>query len=123
MRKIIMKMIAINCDYFNPDEFIKAKFNSTKEFSIFHLNIHSIQLHIEQLKNLLIIHNYKFDVIAISESKLLKGSKPLIDITIDGYHEPIGTGSEANKGGVILYISNHLNFKPRPDLEIYSPKK
>ena len=40
----------INCNYYNIGEFKKAKFDSSKSFSIFHLNIHSIQKHIEELK-------------------------------------------------------------------------
>ena len=65
----------------------------------------------------------KFDVIAISESKLIKGSDPIIDISLDGYHYPVGTNSEACKAGVLLYIKDNLNFKPRDDLKMYSPKK
>ena len=45
-----------------------------------------------------------------------------IDISLNGYHVPVGTPSEAIKGGVLLYISNELNFKPRPDLTIYQAK-
>ena len=64
--------------------------------------------------------DFKFDIIAISESKL-KG-KPQIDINLPGYHTPHCKFTEAEKGGTILYISNELNFKPRKDLEIYESK-
>jgi hypothetical protein len=64
-----------------------------------------------------------FDILAISESKLQKGVEPIIDISLDGYHKPIGTSTEATKGGVLLYISKELNFKLRNDLKIYSPKE
>ena len=46
-----------NCNYYNIEEFTKANFNSSKSFSILHLNIHSIKKHIEELRitlNLLI---------------------------------------------------------------------
>ena len=33
----------INCNYYNIDEFTKAEFNSSKSFSVLHLNIHSIK--------------------------------------------------------------------------------
>ena len=36
-----------SCCYYSCDEFIKASFQSSKKFSILHLNIHSIQKHIE----------------------------------------------------------------------------
>ena len=113
----------VNCNYYDINEFCKAKFNSTKSFSILHINIHSIQLHLEDLKILLQMLDYKFDIIAISESKIQKGIEPVIDITLNDYHKPIGTPTEATKGGVLLYISKDINFKPRNDLNIYESKK
>ena len=112
---------AINCYYYNTDEFKKAKFKSSQSFSILHLNIHSIQLHIEELKILLELLEFKFDIIAISESKL--NDQPITDITINGYHKPYIKLTEANKGGTLLYVKKELNFKPREDLEIYKSKE
>ena len=43
----------ICCNYYNPDEFNKCKFSSSKNFSLLHLNIHSIQLHIDELKTVI----------------------------------------------------------------------
>ena len=40
---------------------------------------------------------------------------PIVSIKIDGYQDPVGTPTEATKGGVLLYVSDELNFKPRPD--------
>ena len=57
----------INCNYYDIDEFIKAKFNSSKSFSILHLNINSINKHIEELRITLNLLNFKFDIIALSE--------------------------------------------------------
>ena len=62
----------INCNYYTYEEFSKAKFDSSTSFSILHLNIHSIQLHIESLQTLLLSlesDNFEFDIVAISESK------------------------------------------------------
>ena len=64
--------------------------------------------------------DFQFDALAISESKLKTGTQPKVDITIDGYHYPLSTPSEATKGGVLLYIKENLIFKPRPDLHIYA---
>ena len=87
------------------------------------MNIHSIQLHFEELKLMLQLLNFKFDILAITETKIEKGIDPIIDITLDGYHKPVGTPTEATKGGVLLYVSNSLNYKPRNDLNIYESKK
>ena len=112
-----------NCHYYNPEEFIKLKTEASKTFWILHLNIHSVQKHISQLRIMMSMLELKFDVIAISESKLLKGADPIVDITLDGYHYPVGTNTEACKGGVLLYIKDSLNFKPRDDLQMYTSKK
>ena len=69
----------LNCNYYDHMEFTDAKFNSSKSFSIFHFNIHSITKHIESLRTLLLSldsTNFEFDVIAISESKILKFLNP-----------------------------------------------
>ena len=111
----------LTCSYFSCDDFVNAKIDAGKNFSILHLNIHSIQRHVEELCILLHALNFKFDVIAISESKLK--CVPQVDITLHGYHQPHCNFTEAEKGGTILYISDSLNFKPRKDLEIYQSKE
>ena len=111
----------IPCNYYSSVEFINAGFRSTKNFAILHLNIHSIQLHIEELRILLGTLDYMFDIIAISESKLK--NDPKVDISLKGYHPPYCTNTEAGKGGTILYVTSHLNFKPSKDLEIYESKE
>ena len=103
----------LNCNYYSIEEFTKANFNSSKSFSILHLNIHSIHLHIEDLRTLLSTLDFNFDVIAISESKLLCDILPIVDITIEGYKTPLSTATEATKGGFLLYVANHINVKPR----------
>ena len=39
--------ISINCNYYSPEEFCKSKFEPSRSFSIYHINIHSIEKHIE----------------------------------------------------------------------------
>ena len=111
------------CKYYSIDEFSRSKFNASRSFSIFHLNIHSIQLHIEDLRIILQLLEFKFDIIAISESKLQKGLDPKIDISLSGYQNPISTPTEANKGGVLIYVTSNLNVKLRNDLDIYKSKE
>ena len=79
----------------------------------------------EELKIMLKMLSTKFDILAITETKIAKNIEPLIDIAIDGYHPPTRTDTEASKGGTLLYIRDHLNFKPITDLEkvMYSPKE
>ena len=109
----------MNCKYYSITEFEQAKFKPEKTFSILHLNIHSIQLHIAELRIILAMLNFDFDFICISESKIQKGTEPKVSIKIDGYKSPEGTSTEGGKGGVLIYAKNGINYKPRTDLNIY----
>ena len=68
--------------------------------------------------NLRIIQNldFKFDVIGVTETKLIKDRKPDFDIQMQGY-KCYHVDTEAEKGGSMIYISNSLNSKRRLDLE------
>ena len=66
-------------------------------------------------------HNFHF--ICLSESKIMKGSDPQIDINIDGYQSPESTPTEGEKGGVLIYAKKGINYIPRNDLNIYSSKE
>ena len=94
----------INCNYYSIEEFLSAKFNSSKSFSILHLNIHSIDRHIEEFRIILEMLDFKFDIICLSESKIQKDHEPKVDININGYQTPVGTPTESSKGGVLIYI-------------------
>ena len=100
-------------------------FNSDKSFSVLHMNIHSVQLHIEEFRIILKILDFQFDFICLSESKIQKGFEPKTDINIDGYQPPFGVPTEATKGGVLLYAKIGINAIPRNDLDniMYKPKE
>ena len=114
--------VQIDCKYYSLNEFVSAKFKSSKTFSIVHLNIHSIEKHIEELRVILAMLEFKFDVICLSESKIKKDFDPKVDINIEGYQSPVGTPTDSTKGGVLIYVKNGINFKPRNDLIIYKSK-
>ena len=113
----------INCKYYSIDEFTSAKFKQDKSFSILHLNIHSIELHIDELRIVLEMLNFKYDIICLSESKIYKNVEPKIDITITGYQPPVGTPTEASKGGVLIFVREGIRFIPRTDLNMYKQKQ
>ena len=92
----------INCSYYSCEEFMSAEFNPKLNFSILHINIHSITLHIKELRLLLETLDYKFDIIAISESKLK--DEPTVNVNIAGYRPPSINYTEAEKGGTMIYI-------------------
>ena len=72
--------------------------------------MHSIQYHIEEFRVALEMLDFSFDIICISESKIMKDFAPNIDISIDGYQAPINTPTEATKGGVLIYVKKGINF-------------
>ena len=113
----------IDCSYTSVEEFKLKKFDSAREFSILHLNIHSVEAHIEELRIVLKQINYDFDFICLSESKIMNGCEPKVDISIANYQNPVGTSTEASKGGVLIYAKQGINFKPREDLTLYKPKE
>ena len=111
----------INCNYININEFKDLKRNSNESFSILHLNIHSLQLHIDELRTFLNMLNFKFDIIALCETKLQ--NEPSANVFIESYNIPIITYTETNKGRVCIYVADNLNFKLRNDLNIYGSKE
>ena len=114
---------SIDCKYYSSNEFVSAKFDSSKSFSILHLNIHSIEKHIDEFRVVLAMLEFKFDILCLSESKIINGFDPKVDINIDGYQSPVGTPTVSTKGGVLIYVKNGINFKPRNDLLIYKSKE
>ena len=92
--------------YYTTSDFLSAKF-SNKNFSIFHFNISSLQKHIDDLRTLLTCMNYNFDIICISETRLLN-EVSLSNIQIDGYdfiHAPNLTQCEWSG----MYIKNGID--------------
>ena len=103
----------INCKYYNITEFTSEKFCSSRTFSILHYNIHSIERHIEEFRVHLQMLDFDFDIICISESKIVDGIEPKCDIAIPNYQTPISTPTEGTKGGVLIYVKSGIDFKPR----------
>ena len=58
-------------------------YQNGKELSILHLNIHSIEAHIDDLRIALQLLGYNFDFICLSESKIKENYEPKIDINLD----------------------------------------
>ena len=107
--------ILIDCKYMDVCSF-NLKTDPNK-FSIFHTNIGSIEKHIEELRTTISsIPDFKFDIIAITETKIKKNIKPKVSIQLQDY-KCYHVDTESDKGGSLLYISNTINAKPRPDLE------
>ena len=97
----------INCKYADYETF--CHINNNKELSILHMNIASLAKHKEELEIALNLLNYKFDIIGLTETKILKNHTSNVDLSLTGYKH-YHTATEASKGGSILYISLYLEM-------------
>ena len=104
----------INCCYY--DYATKIPKAGNKEVSMFHLNTASLGLHKEELETSLSLLDLKFDVIALTETKIRTGSDPIFDMSLSGYTH-FQTPTECAKGGALLYMKNNIDCKRRTDLE------
>ncbi len=99
--------------YYTICEFASSKFSKQK-FSIFHLNIASLQKHIHELRSLLSCAHHIFDIICISETRI-KDELSLANVQLDGY-DFVHTPSSTQCGGVGIYIRNGIAFEIIKDL-------
>ena len=100
----------LSCEYYTIDDFKECKFSPKKNFSILHHNIHSIQCHIEDIRTMLKMLDFQFDILCFSESKIQKGVEPIVPITIPGYQfPPLDVPAESQKGGVLLTCTGKVN--------------
>ena len=79
-------------------------------------------MNIEELRTMLLLLNFKFEIIAISESKVKLNKASSVDIDIDGYNTPFGCPSDACKGDVLLHVSSIHSAISRTDLGTYMDK-
>ena len=108
-----------NFKYYETHEFITMKENLTNSFSLLHTNICSLQYNGDDLVNLLAKHEFKFDIVAVSETwnpdyKEHTFQPPILA----GYKPYKGTSGSSLKGGCGIYISDELKPFARPDLNI-----
>ena len=73
----------IDCKHYSIDDFVSSNFSPSKNFLVLQFNIHSIQLHTEEFRVALQILDFVFDIICISESKIMKNRDSIIDVSID----------------------------------------
>ena len=58
---------SVDCKYYSSNEFLSAKFDSSKSISIFHLNIHSIEKYIDEICVVLAMLEFKFKILCLFE--------------------------------------------------------
>ena len=85
-----------------------------KGFSLMHFNIRSLSKNLTLINDLLLTLNDQPDIIALSETRLTENSYH--NISLPGY-KFLGQHSKTSAGGVGFYISDHIQFSRRNDLD------
>ena len=84
---------------------------------IIHINACSLSKNSDDLEHLLKCTNKVFDIVAVSETRITKKTSLTSNINLQNYSFE-STPTETNAEGTLLYIANHLSYKPRPDLNL-----
>ena len=109
----------VSCKYYNLEEVQTMKIpNKKNSLSLFHINACSLSKNFDDLEYLLKTTNTNFDIIAISETRILKNTKIVKNINIPNFSYEF-TPTESAAGGTLLYIADHLAYQNTNDLNIY----
>ena len=111
---------SVNSQYYGIKKFRNTKFDKKSSFGLFHANIASLNLHIDDLRDLLGQLDFTFDVIGISEHRIKKNQKPSNNIDLQGYSAFEFESSETSCGGTGFYINEKHDFIKREDLRLNS---
>ena len=104
----------VSCKYY-PNKMPNKK----NYLSLFHINACSLSKNFDDLEYLLKTTNANFDIIAISETRILKNTKIVKNINIPNFSYEF-TPTESTAGGTLIYIADHLAYQKRNDLTIYA---
>ena len=113
--------LTINSQYYDIKKFNKTKIDKKSSFGLFHVNIASLNLHIDDLRDLLCRLDFSFDAIGISEHRIKKDQKPSNNIDLQGYDEFKFESSATACGGTGIYVNKKHDYVVRDDLKLNSP--
>lgn len=95
-----------SCLYYSMDEFNTCIQSTDGSLAVFHTNIASLGLHIDELDTLLLSSKVKFYFLGISETGL-NLNRVTSNIELDGYAS-VDCLTEGGRGGSRLYISKEF---------------
>ena len=78
----------------------------------------SLSKKFDDLEYLLKKTNMNFDILAISGTRITKNVNKIPNINLCNYAFEF-TSTESSAVGTLIYVANHLAYKPRTDLQIY----
>ena len=98
-----------NCEYYTNDEF-NQKISTVHGLSIIHFNCRSLKANFSKLHHFMTTLDSKFDLIAVSET-WLSDSDNVNEFLLEGYDMVRMNRKHKRGGGVMLYISRHINYE------------
>ena len=109
----------VSSKYYDIDELQNLKLtNNSNSFSLFYINACSLSKNFDDLEHVLSCTNKIFDIIAITETRITENVSITNNLSIKNYSIKF-TPTESSACGTLLYIVNHLSYKPCQDLNIY----
>ena len=106
----------MNSNYYDIDQFQTLKrHEKNKSLSLFHINACSLSKNFDDFEHLLKCTNKVFDIVAVSQTRITRNTSLTSNINFQNYSFEF-TQTESNAEGTLLYIANHLSYKPRTDL-------
>ena len=120
MKMMSIPTSTINSKYFNIKELNSLQPDYHSSFGMFHVNMASLNKHIDDLRLIISLLEYKFDIIGISEHKITKGEVPTANVDIPGYQTFVYEPTESSHGGTGFYLKNNINYTERTDLALNS---
>ena len=91
--------------------------NKNKSLALFHINACSLNKNLNELEHLLSCTNKNFDIISISKTRKTKNISLTNNLTMNNFSFEF-TPTESSAGGTLLYVANHLSYKPCLDLNV-----
>ena len=104
--------------YYELHDFHTMKNKVKNSFSVLHTNICSLHFDGDNLHNLLANLEFKFDIVAVSETWNPASKVTFQAPILPGYNKYEGTPGSSLKGGCGVYVSSDLKPLARPDLNI-----
>ena len=94
----------IKCKYYDKNS-LNLNLKKTDNISFLHLNIRSLPKHFDNFQELLCSMEIRFQIIALTETRLVADSPIPHNLDINGY-TLISNSTEASAGGTAIYVCN-----------------
>ena len=88
---------------------------------MFNINTRSLSKNFDDLEYLLKTTNMNVDIIIISETRITRNMNKISNINLNNYAFEL-TPTESSAGRTLIYVANHLAYKPKTDLQIYKKR-